>query len=281
MHRTRSGPSIRQFLEYYLLLLLSEKRRSKREMVDEIRERSAENRSYRRSGTLWPAAGEMDAVLQVLASDGLVTPPQRGLRWRITESGKQALAAHAAQEQGEGPNGKERAADKLIELLGPASADAHVLDVGTGQGFLALKLAERGFRVLGIDAGSFDYSKDCLEKAREHARQQGADVTFRQADIRRLDERDGCFDHVVSSQAVHCMADQRGCLQAAHRLLKPGGRLLCIDFLVGVRSFLKHGFHCFLALSREEWVELLVDHGFANICMHEFGDYVLVECERQ
>jgi SAM-dependent methyltransferase len=261
-----------------VLVLLSEKARSKRELVQQIKERSAGNRSFRPTGVLWPASREVDAVLTRLAGDALVKPPKRGHRWRITEAGKQTLARCEKPEQD--GDGKERAAEKLIELLESAPADAYVLDVGTGKGFLALKLAERGFHVVGIDSGSFDYSKDSIEQARDEARRQGGDVEFRQVDIRRCVEPDGRFDYVVSSQAVHCMDDQRECLQAIRRLLKPGGKFLCIDFLVGVYGFVKHGFHCFLALSREEWVDVLVECGFANIRMHELGDYLLIECER-
>ena len=76
------------------------------------------------------------------------------------------------------------------------------------------------------------------------------------------------------------MENQRECLQAIHRLLKPGGRFLCIDVLVGLRGFLAHGFHGFLAISREEWVELLVEVGFGNIRMYEMDDYLLIESEK-
>ena len=221
----------------------------------------------------------MDAALEGLAAEELVKPPKRGSRWRITKRGKKALATREKQQEEES-GGKERAADKLMELLGPASTDIHVLDVGTGEGFLALKLAERGFRVVGIDSGSFDYSKDSIEKAREQSGQQGGDVEFLQADIRELDGPDGGFDFIVSSQAVHCMADQPACLQAVRRLLEPGGRFLCVDYLVGVQGFLGHGFHCFLALSREEWVEMLVEQGFTNIRMYEMTDFLVVESQK-
>ena len=155
-----------------------------------------------------------------------------------------------------------------------------MLDVGTGEGFLALALADAGFRVVGIDSGSFEYSKDSLQKAREEGRRRAGDIEFRQADIRQLDEPDDRFDYVVSSQAVHCMEDQHECLRAVYRLLKPGGRFLCIDFLVGVDGFLSHGFHCFLAMSREEWVEVLIEQGFVDVRMSELDDYLLIECSK-
>jgi len=278
MQRTRSGPTIRQFLDYYLLVLLSEKGRSKRQMIDEIKERSEGNRPFRSSGVLWPAAAEMDRVLAGLAEDGHVKAPGRGERWRITESGRQALEAHGDAE--EGANGKERAAERLMEIMGPGSAKIRVLDVGTGQGFLALKLADCGFSVTGIDSGCFDYSKDSLEKAREQAREHGGKVSFRQADVREVDGSDASFDYIVSSQAVHCMSDQCGCVEAVQRLLKPGGRFLCIDYLVGVLGFQRHGFHCFLAMTREEWVEMLLEHRFANIKMHDVDDFVIIEAQK-
>lgn len=278
MRRTRGGPSIRRFLRYYLLVLLAEEPRSKREMVREIRERSEGNRPYRSTGVLWPASEEMDRVLDGLADKGLVTPPARGDRWRIAQEGRRALQAHPEPE--EDSNAKERAAAKLMELLGPGSPDVQVLDVGTGQGYLALKLAERGFRVLGIDSGCFDYSADSIEKAREEAADRGGQAQFRQADVRELDLPDSSFDYVVSSQAVHCMEDQRGCVAAAHCLLRPGGKFVCMDYLVGVRGFHRHGFHCFLALSREEWVDLLLEQGFINIRMYETDDFLVVEAQK-
>ncbi|MCK4323585.1 MAG: class I SAM-dependent methyltransferase [Armatimonadetes bacterium] len=279
MRRTRSGPSIREFLQYYLLVLLSEKAQTKQELVREIKERSADNRLYRPSGVLWVASTEMDNVLSNLQQTGLIELDSANSKWAITWHGRRMRRRIERESQSES-DGKERAAEKLIELLEAAPSGSYVLDVGTGGGFLALKLAERGFRVLGIDSGSFDYSKDSIQEAQQQVASQGGNVEFRQADIRKLAEPDNSFDYVVSSQAIHCMEAPRECLQAIHRLLKPGGRFLCTDFLVGLRGFLAHGFHCFLAISCEEWVELLVDVGFGNIRMYEMDDYLLIESQK-
>ncbi len=279
MRRTRSGPSIREFLQYYLLVLVSEKAQTKQELVREIKERSADNRLYRPSGVLWVASTEMDNVLSNLQQTGLIELDSANSKWAITWHGRRMRRRIERESQSES-DGKERAAEKLIELLESAATDSYVLDVGTGQGFLALKLAERGFRVLGIDSGSFDYSKDSIQEAQQQAASQGGDVEFRWADIRELAEPDSNFDYIVSSQAIHCMEVPRECLQAIYKLLKPGGRFLCMDFSVDLRGFLAHGFHCFLAISREEWVELLVDVGFGNIRMYEMDDYLLIESQK-
>jgi ubiquinone/menaquinone biosynthesis C-methylase UbiE len=156
-----------------------------------------------------------------------------------------------------------------------------VLDVGTGEGYLAFKLAEAGFKVLGIDSGDFGYSKDSIQKAIEKT--NGAkdyDVEFRVADVKKLADMENAFDYVVASQALHCMKDQRGCLEAIHRLLKPGGKFISADLLIGLRGFFAHGFHCFLALSKEEWVQTLLECGYMNVNVHEVSDFCVVEAQK-
>lgn len=279
MRRTRSGPSIREFLNYYVLVLLAEGSQTKRQLIQEIKQRSADNRVYRPSGVLWVASAEMDKVLSSLLERGFIEPDSPSDKWKITWHGQRARRQIERANQSES-GGKERAAEKVLSLLEGVPSNSYMLDVGTGEGFLAFKLAERGFRVLGIDSGSFDYSKDSIQQAQQQARSQGGNVEFRQADIRRLAEPDDTFDYIVSSQAMHCMEDQLECLKAVHSLLKAAGKFLCIDFLVSLKGFFAHGWHCFLAISQEESVELLLECGFGNIRMYEIGDYLLVEAQK-
>ncbi len=280
MRRTRSGPSIREFLHYYVLVLLAEHSRTRRELIEEIRERSIGNRSYRSSGVLWVASVEMDKVLSNLLERGFIRLDSPRGKWAITWHGRRARR-RMEREKPSKSDTKERAAEKILALLEDAPSNSYILDVGTGEGFLAFKLAHEAFRVLGIDSCSLQYSKDSIEKAQEQARPEGGNVEFRQADIRHFDQPDDTFDYIVSSQAMHCMENPPECLKAIYRLLKAGGRFLCIDFLVGLEGFLAHGFHCFLAASREEWTEMLVEYGFGNIRMYELDDYLLVEAEKQ
>ena len=278
MRRVRSGPSIAEFLHYYLLVLLTRKPSTKRELIDSIKRESAGNRSYRASGVLWVAAGQMEESLRRLEREGLVRCSKAG-RWRITRAGRQARA-ECQKEHKDGPNSKQEAADALIAMMAPPASGERVLDVGTGEGFLAFKIAERGSAVLGIDAGSFDYSKDSIEKATEQAKSQGGTVEFRQADVTQLSELNSSFDYVVSSQAIHCMEDQDACLRAIHGLLKAGGLFLCVDFAVGLRGFFRHGFHGFLAISREEWARLLPECGFEAVRAEPVGDYLVVAAQK-
>ena len=279
MRRVREGPSIRDFLEYYILVLLTRDRQTKSQLIERIRKESADNRTYRPYGALWVASADMDKTLEKLAEQQLIRPGPRSGKWRITSAGRKARSRHERKKQ-QGPDSKERAASKVVELVSSKVDNRRVLDIGTGAGFLAFKLAEQGLRVLGVDSGSFDYSKDSIEQAKREAESRGGRVEFRRSDVMALNERPESFDYVVSSQALHCMRDQPSCLQAAYRLLKPGGKFVCMDFSVGLKGFLRHGFHGFLAISAEEWEALLPKCGFEEVQMYPMDDYLVVEAHK-
>jgi len=249
--KPREGPNIREFLRYYVLVLLKDGDMSAQEMRPAIEEKSAGNREYR---------------------------PER--KWRLTAPGQDRLASYEEQKEAKS-NGKEKAARKLLKLMGPAVRGETVLDVGTGEGFLALKAADEGYRVLGIDSGDFDYSKDSIRSAIEKAKSRGGDVEFREVSVADLVGTHEGFDYVVTSQAMHCMKDQGRCLEAVHRLLKPGGAFLCMDFLVGLEGFMHHGWHSFLAISRQEWRQVLPQRGFEEVSCHKVFDYLLVRARKR
>ncbi|UCC69096.1 MAG: methyltransferase domain-containing protein [Armatimonadota bacterium] len=279
MAKARCGPSIREFLTYHVLMLLAAKRRTMLELVEEIEARSAENRSVRSNGALRVNSREMEGTVYSLADRGWVRLRPPGASWGITRAGRRARREMGRASRGTSDS-KERAASKLLARLKEAPKGSYVLDVGTGEGFLARRLAKRGFRVLGIDSGAFDYSKHSIEKARRGVGSDNGRLEFRKADVTRLRRPPGGFDFVVASQAVHCMKNQRKCLRAIHRLLKPGGRFLCLDFLVGLEGFLAHGFHCFLAISREEWSQMLPAIGFDDIYTQKVRDYLIVDASK-
>ena len=207
----RKGPSITDFLRYYVLSAATRRRRSVAGLISGIRKESACNRDYRPSGQLLIDEQELTGVLRKLAGQGLIA--LSGERWRLVEKGRRRLERYDKQKE-ENSDGKERAAQVLLEWMGRADPGERVLDVGTGEGYLAFKIAERGCRVLGIDSGHFDYSKDSVKSARDKAKSVGGYVDFRQVSITDLRGRNASFDHVVTSQAIHCMRDQRRCVKA-------------------------------------------------------------------
>ena len=278
MQRVRSGPSLAEFLGYYILVLLDKHPATQNELVRAIKEHSADNRNYRRQGVLWVASAEMKKALTRLESSGFIQKAPQN-QWNLTDEGRRELANYESVKQQE-TNGKEQATDLLIKLLGPVESPYSVLDVGTGEGYLAFKLAEQGFRVTGIDSGAHDYSRESLAKARQQARENGIEAQFVSADVMQLAEGDLQYDFIVSSDAVHCMKDQLDCLRAIFKLLRPGGKWLCLDLAVGLKGFFVHGFHAFLALSPEEWQQRLPQIGFHQVQIHYAGDYLVVEADR-
>jgi arsenite methyltransferase len=104
----------------------------------------------------------------------------------------------------------------------------HVLDIGSGPGFLACEMAvvvgEEG-SVHGIDP-----SDSMLAIAAHRERDPGAAPTeFRKGDAIDLPYPDASFDAVVSTQVYEYVEDMAAALAEARRVLRPGGRLLVLD----------------------------------------------------
>ncbi len=112
-------------------------------------------------------------------------------------------------------------------------ADDRVLDIGCGTGSLALRCAQRGGRVAGIDV-----SPRMLDVAREKLAAAGLkdQVELRQMSAIDLDETFPAhsFDVVMSSLVFSELSDeeQRFVLRACRRLLRKGGRLVVADEVV-------------------------------------------------
>jgi len=273
----RTGPSVREFLRYYVLVLLKGGQLTGRGIIGKIKRESACNRSYRASGQLVVDPEELDRVLMQLERAGLISPA--GRKWRLTRHGRGELQAYKSKK-GECPNSKARAARLLLKWMGPCRPGQRVLDVGTGEGFLAFRAADQGCSALGIDSGSFDYSKDSVDKARQKAAGRGGQVEFLRRSVTDLRASNESFDYVISSQAIHCMSNQQRCVKAIHRLLKPGGSFFCMDFAVGLKGFLHHGWHSWLGISREEWKLLLPECGFEAPRFRRVCDYLLVTARK-
>jgi len=271
----RIGRGIYAFLEHYVLVMLDEAQLRPQQMIATIRERSASNNDYRKGAALEISPGQMKRALSVLQGRDCVRVGEGSSLYRITTEGKRELErTERLKEQTGSP--KDEAANKLMALLKPSPAPKRVLDVGTGQGYLALKLAEAGFQVTGIDSEELDYAKDSIKQAIEAARERQGAIEFRRINVTRLRSRNA-FDYVVSSLAVHCMQSPPACLRAIYRLLKPSGMFVCLDHTVGLLGFLHHGFHSFLALSAEEWRQELKECGFEQVRIHDLEDFCIVE----
>ena len=103
------------------------------------------------------------------------------------------------------------------------------LEVGCGPGFLACEMAREvgtAGRIVALDA-----SDDKIAAARARGEREGfADrIEWRHGDAARLDSPDASFDFVVGVQVYLYVRAIEAALSEAHRVLKPGGRLVVVD----------------------------------------------------
>ena len=120
-----------------------------------------------------------------------------------------------------------------IERFLPEGRSLNILDVGTGTGFFAILLAEKGHRVEGIDL-----TPAMLEEARTLAKQRNLDITFREMDAQNLEYPNDSFDVVISRNLTWTLPDPERAYASWFRVLKPGGVLLNFDaeYAAHVRS---------------------------------------------
>ncbi len=100
------------------------------------------------------------------------------------------------------------------------------LDLCCGTGDIALGLARRGAKVTGLD-----FSEPMLEAARRRCASAGvAGVRWVRGDAQHTPFPDGAFDGATISYGLRNLADWPAGLAEMIRVLRPGGRLLILDF---------------------------------------------------
>ncbi|QKV19749.1 bifunctional demethylmenaquinone methyltransferase/2-methoxy-6-polyprenyl-1,4-benzoquinol methylase UbiE [Oricola thermophila] len=121
--------------------------------------------------------------------------------------------------------------DAMITALNPPKSGSwRSLDVAGGTGDIAFRIVEasRG----NADVTVLDINGSMLEVGRDRAEKRGlADrLTFVEANAEELPFEDGSFDAYTIAFGIRNVPDIPKALGEAHRVLKRGGRFLCLEF---------------------------------------------------
>jgi SAM-dependent methyltransferase len=139
----------------------------------------------------------------------------------LTEGSRSVSYERIAARYEQARGGLDRArplAEAVLRWLGQATV---VCDVGAGTGVVSGLLAEAGLRVVG-----FDLAPGRLGQAR--SRLSGRVAV---ADATALPVADASVDALVYVWVLHHVSDLAAAMREASRVLRPGGRAICVSGL--------------------------------------------------
>ena len=137
--------------------------------------------------------------------------------------------------------------------------DNVVLDAGCGFGYGTAYLADHAQRIVGID-----FSPDTIAWAQK--KYPGKNISFKVADVTKLDFSDGYFDVVCLFEVIHGLKEYNKALAEIKRVLKKGG-LFIVSTRKKVEGKASTPLHESL-FTAGELKGLLLQYGFGNIEMY-------------
>jgi ubiquinone/menaquinone biosynthesis C-methylase UbiE len=162
-------------------------------------------------------------------------------------------------------------------LLAPARLEPgeSVLDIGCGTGTLAIA-AKRKVGASALVCG-IDPSSEMIARARRKASRARMDIAFEIAQAESLPFPDARFDVVTSTVMLHHLrrAARVQAVIEARRVLKPGGRLLVVDFVRQAGKGLHAHFHRHGRVDPRDLIALVTDAGMNVIDSGATGQWEL------
>ena len=128
----------------------------------------------------------------------------------------------------------ESAVEQAIEAALADRPVGRLLDIGTGTGRMIELLGPKALQAIGVDKSS-----EMLRLARVKLEAAGIVSSLRQGDMYALPLADGSADSVIIHQVLHYAQNPAAAVSEAARVLRPGGRLLVVDFAAHDREELR------------------------------------------
>ncbi|XP_065890210.1 2-methoxy-6-polyprenyl-1,4-benzoquinol methylase, mitochondrial-like [Dysidea avara] len=120
--------------------------------------------------------------------------------------------------------------DYFIKKLQPTN-DTNLLDVASGTGDIAFRFMDyspRGSREVTVCDANGKMIRYGKRKAKRLGKTEG--IKWVKGDATDLPFEDNSFDAYTISFGIRNVSDLNKALQEAHRVLRPGGRFLCMEF---------------------------------------------------
>lgn len=115
--------------------------------------------------------------------------------------------------------------DAMMDWLAPRPHQ-HLLDVAGGTGDIAFRFLKRG----GGEATVCDMTASMLEEGMKRPEAQGAPMEWVVGDAMALPFADNSFDAYTISFGIRNVTRPDEALAEAFRVLRPGGRFMCLEF---------------------------------------------------
>jgi ArsR family transcriptional regulator len=122
----------------------------------------------------------------------------------------------------------------LLDLIGSAQVPNY-LDLGTGTGRILELVSSRAARAVGVDLNA-----EMLALARARIERAALNhVQVRRGDLFQLPYGERSFDLITLHQVLHYLEDPSAAVAEAARVLRPGGKVVIVDFAPHALEFLR------------------------------------------